>query len=283
LVRSSKLEPRRGGDEKPYDASEAPRLYAAAGDRETELRPLWRLSRERTLFIGSLDHNAFHQHGAPVFLSSLDGPFGLRMAGGGWRVCEAAMIPAGGVHELSIGGEPLAVLYVEPEAGGGAELAPLLSDAEELDGALIGRSGVKRVARQLYEDRASLGWVDEALDDLLVFSRRAASRTADDRVSRTVRALVAAGGEGPSLATLARDAGLSISRLQHVFAAEVGVPISRYRAWTRMRRAIGAIVAGANFTAAAHEAGFFDQPHFAHDFRRTFGAPASRSLTKVRD
>jgi AraC-like DNA-binding protein len=49
-----------------------------------------------------------------------------------------------------------------------------------------------------------------------------------------------------------------------------------------MRRAIEEIVAGANFTAAAHAAGFADQAHFAHDFRRTFGAPASRSLSGVR-
>jgi len=37
-----------------------------------------------------------------------------------------------------------------------------------------------------------------------------------------------------------------------------------------------------NFTAAAHEAGFADQAHFARDFRRTFGAPATPSLAKVR-
>ena len=37
-----------------------------------------------------------------------------------------------------------------------------------------------------------------------------------------------------------------------------------------------------NFTEAAHAAGFADQPHFARDFRRRFGAPASPGLSSVR-
>jgi AraC-like DNA-binding protein len=49
-----------------------------------------------------------------------------------------------------------------------------------------------------------------------------------------------------------------------------------------MRAAIREIVNGSSFTRAAHAAGFADQAHFAHDFRRTFGAPASRSLTNLR-
>ena len=101
-------------------------------------------------------------------------------------------------------------------------------------------------------------------------------------ILRPLAALDLAGDAPLSLSQAAQASGLSPSRLHHLFTAEVGVPFRRYRAWTRMRRAIEAVVAGANFTAAAYEAGFADQPHFAHDFRRTFGAPASRSLTGVR-
>jgi AraC-like DNA-binding protein len=89
-------------------------------------------------------------------------------------------------------------------------------------------------------------------------------------------------GELTSVAELAASAGLSASRFQHLFTSEVGVPFRRYRAWHRMRAAIREIVSGSTFTRAAHAAGFSDQAHFAHDFRRTFGAPASRSLSRVR-
>jgi AraC-like DNA-binding protein len=52
-----------------------------------------------------------------------------------------------------------------------------------------------------------------------------------------------------------------------------------------MRAAIAEMVRGSilgRAAHAAHAAGFADQAHFAHDFRRTFGAPASRSLARIR-
>ena len=49
-----------------------------------------------------------------------------------------------------------------------------------------------------------------------------------------------------------------------------------------LRLAIGEIVDGKSMTHAAHAAGFADQAHFAREFRRTFGAPATPSLAKVR-
>lgn len=255
------------------------RLYGeAAGPR-----PLWRLDAGRTLFVGPLDYNAPHEHGAPVFLSSLGAPFGLRVDGAGdWLSCHAAMVPAGKVHELQVGGEPIAVLYVEPTLANAHVFTPLLADCEEIGGALIGRSNVTRVVRALYEDGASLAWADAALDDLLAFGGARSRRTIDPRVARVAAALAQATDAAPDLSALAPIANLSASRLRRLFAEEIGASFSRYRAWLRMRRAIDAVIAGGNFTSAAHEAGFADQAHFAHDFRRTFGAPASRSLTGVR-
>ncbi|WP_378149244.1 helix-turn-helix transcriptional regulator [Chenggangzhangella methanolivorans] len=242
--------------------------------------PLWRVDAARTLFVGPLDYNAPHQHGAPVFLSSLGGPFGVRIADGPWRACEAAMVPAGVVHELRVGMDPIAVLYVEPSVAGADAFRPLMRDVEETGAALVGRSNVISLVRRLHEDRDSAAWAGEALDDVLDFGGRRARRSIDPRVAAAIGLLEA--NDRLSLADAALAVSLSPSRLQHLFAEEAGVPFRRYRAWTRMRRAIGAVIGGANLTEAAHAAGFSDQPHFAHDFRRTFGAPASFSLTGVR-
>jgi AraC-like DNA-binding protein len=84
------------------------------------------------------------------------------------------------------------------------------------------------------------------------------------------------------LPRVAAEAGFSGSRFQHLFTRAVGVPFRRFRGWCRMRVAIQEILSGSNFTAASHAAGFADQPHFARNFRRTFGAPASPSLSSVR-
>ena len=190
------------------------------------------------------------------------------------------MVPAGVSHELKVGLEPIAVLYVEPSAAGADVFRPLLRDVEETGGALTGRSNVVSLMRRLHEDRDSAAWAGEALDDLLDFGARRARRAIDPRIAAAIRLLET--DEPVSLEDAAHTVGLSPSRLRHRFGEETGVPFRRYRAWTRMRRAIGAVIAGANLTRAAHEAGFSDQPHFAHDFRKTFGAPASFSLTGVR-
>lgn len=161
-------------------------------------------------------------------------------------------------------------------------LTPLVRNAREVDGGLVGSTGEVKLLRELFEDRDATRWARPALTELLGFARRRAARQIDPRVARVVERLALRSEDLTPLAELAATAGLSASRFQHLFTQEVGVPFRRYRAWHRMRAAIREIVSGSNFTRAAHAAGFFDQAHFGHDFRRTFGAPATRSLSKVR-
>ncbi len=258
------------------------RLYEPAATASGELDALWHVDEWRTFFAGPLDYNASHQHGAPVYLAGLYGNFGLRLEGGRWLSCRTAVIPAGVRHELDIGGNPLAVYYIEPNVAGVDALTPLVRNAREVDGGLVGSTGEVRLLRELYEDRGATRWAGPALTDLLGFARRRAGRQIDPRVARVVERVSLQPDDLMPLAELAASAGLSASRFQHLFTHEVGVPFRRYRAWHRMRAALREIVSGSNFTRAAHAAGFFDQAHFAHDFRRTFGAPATRSLSKVR-
>lgn len=257
-------------------------MYKRAAGSTDGLDALWHLDTGRTLFVGPLEYNASHQHGAPVYLAGLYGNFGLRLHGGSWLSCRTAMIPAGVKHELDIGGNPLAVFYVEAGLAGAEALAPLVRSGREEGGALVGEQGETTLLRTLYEDRGRAEWTGSALGDLLDFGRRRAARATDPRIQLALAGLSAAQTENAPVSRIADRVGLSASRFQHLFTREVGVPFRRYRAWQRMRAAIAEIVAGSSFTRAAHAAGFADQAHFAHDFRRTFGAPASRSLSNVR-
>ncbi|WP_238179900.1 helix-turn-helix domain-containing protein [Methylobacterium oxalidis] len=243
--------------------------------------PLWHVEGAHTFFTGPLRYNASHQHGAPVFLAGLQGPFGLRLGERPWRTCRAAMIPAGTAHELDVGGNPLAVLYVEPGAMGHRRLSRLLRGASEIDGVLIGQPEGAGLLREVFESGTGADMAAPALADLIAFARRRDDHSLDPRIVRAVERMARLSCAATAT-ILAAEAGLSISRFQHLFTRETGVPVRRYRAWLRMRAAIAEIVAGSNFTAAAHAAGFADQPHFAHDFRRTFGAPASASLLHIR-
>lgn len=256
-------------------------LYERAAPNNASSGPIWHLEGAHTLFAGPLAYNASHQHGAPVYLAGLYGAFRLRFAHGDWIACRTAFIPAGIAHELECGGDPLGVLYREPDTGARA-LAGLMGPADPVGAALVGSGGEVGALRALFERRDACDWAGEAVTDLSAFAARRIGPPLDDRIARVLADLRACQEARMSAGRLAATATLSSSRMQHLFSAAVGVPFRRYRGWLRMRRAIEVIVQGANFTRAAHEAGFADQAHFAKAFRRTFGAPASRSLLDIR-
>jgi AraC-like DNA-binding protein len=258
------------------------RLHEPATMATGRLNPLWHVDEEQAFFAGPLDHNTIHQHSVPVYLAGLYGSFGLRIAGAEWLNCRAAVISAGVAYEFDVGGDPLAVLYIEPNVAPGEALTPLVHNTREVTGALVGSAGEISVMRELYEDRSSSQWAGQALKDLVAFSKQRSARELDPRVSFAIEFMQGHNDDLVPVTEVADSVGLSASRFQHLFSQQIGVPFRRYRGWRRLRVAILEISNGSNFTTAAHVAGFFDQAHFAHVFRRTFGAPPSRSLLRVR-
>lgn len=77
------------------------------------------------------------------------------------------------------------------------------------------------------------------------------------------------------LGDVAAGTRLSVGRLRHLFASEIGMPFQRYILWRRLNAAFGALLAGANITEAAHAAGFADAAHFARTIKAMFGIRAS--------
>jgi AraC-like DNA-binding protein len=237
---------------------------------------LWHLDEGWSVFAGPLGRNAPHSHSTAVCLAGLYGKFRLRVEGSAWQSCRAAVVPAGTTYEFDVAGEPLGVLYLEPDKGRAESLMPLVRNAEETAGALIGDGDVSHM-RALFEERPLQSQMRSSTKDLLSFVSRRSRRTPDPRVVHAL-AILQQPSEDASLTRIAAAANLSPSRFQHVFTAEVGVPFRRYRLWQRLRAAIAESVAGATLTDAAHSAGFADQAHFSRAFRATFGAPPSQGL-----
>lgn len=254
-------------------------LYERAAMSDDGFDALWDITEGRTFFTGPLYYNASHQHGAPVFLAGIYGNFRLRLQGSAWLTCRTAVIPAGVLHELDLGGDPLTVFYIEPNTASAHALKPLARNTREINGALIGGAGEISFMRDLYEDRYNPNWTAEPLADLMGFSkRRGHAVSIDPRISQAVNFLSGHGDNLTPVDALAEHVGLSPSRFQHLFTQQVGVPFRRYRGWSRMRKAIREIIKGNNFTTAAHAAGFSDSAHFSHEFRKTFGSPPTVSL-----
>jgi AraC-like DNA-binding protein len=238
---------------------------------------LWHVDSGWAVFAGPLDHNAPHAHSTAVYLAGLYGNFRLRISGGGWQTCRSAVVRAGVPYEFDVGGDPLGVIYLEPDMAGADALASLLRGGEAVDGVLIGGSDPSPL-REYFEQRPDAIDMRGDMQDVVAFGRSRARRTMDGRIARALAALQDGAEEELSAAAAAAAAGLSPSRFQHLFTQEVGVPFRRYRGWQRLRAAIREAAQGASLTAAAHAAGFADQAHFTRAFCAAFGAPPSRGL-----
>jgi AraC-like DNA-binding protein len=243
---------------------------------------LWHVDDGHALFAGPLHRNVLHRHSVPVYLAGLYGSFRLRLDGAEWLSCRTAAIPAGVAYEFDMGGDPLAVFYLEPNVARIDALAALVRDTREVARAVVGNGGEVSVMRGIYEGRGCRSAIELALEDFAKFSARRAAKTLDLRVARAVEYMQTHYADAAPVAEVARSVGLSASRFQHVFTQEVGVPFRRYRSWHRLRSSIREIARGSSFTNAAYAAGFADQSHFAREFRRTFGAPASKGLLGAR-
>lgn len=78
---------------------------------------------------------------------------------------------------------------------------------------------------------------------------------------------------------IAKHVGLSESRLRHLFTAQIGIPLTAYILWVRIKVALREMLKpGATLSDAAHQAGFTDHAHFTRTFRRMFGVSPSLLL-----
>lgn len=246
------------------------------------VRPLWHVEPSWALFAGALTYNAEHSHSVAVYLCGLYAPFQLKLSGRRWLTCRTSVVPAGVPYALDVGGAPLAVLYLEPTLGRSDALRVLIEDPQWIGTVSLGHRVPSAVLRELYEDRDARHWIGDAINRLLHTSAQTPMRDVDLRICKAARHLSVCDGADAPVARLAQDAGLSVSRFQHLFTQEIGVPFRRYRCWQRLRAGLREVIGGANLTDAAHGAGFYDQAHFCRHFRATFGAAASPSLRRIR-
>ncbi|MTI30822.1 helix-turn-helix transcriptional regulator [Xanthovirga aplysinae] len=68
---------------------------------------------------------------------------------------------------------------------------------------------------------------------------------------------------------------LSESRLLHLFKEKMGLPISNYILWTRLKIVQEQILKGHSLTHASYKAGFADQAHMTRTFKKMTGVPPS--------
>ena len=95
----------------------------------------------------------------------------------------------------------------------------------------------------------------------------------DHRVRRAIARIESELEDPPGLEALASELNISSSRLRHMFREQVGLPLSRYVLWMRLRAALLEALEGASMTESAQAAGFSDAAHFTRTCRQMFGLP----------
>lgn len=107
-----------------------------------------------------------------------------------------------------------------------------------------------------------------------------ASTQLDPRLAEALDALRDRSVPMPALAAMV---GLSPQRLRALARDQVGMPLSRWRSWERLRRAAAVLQDGESLAAAALAAGFADQAHLTRQMREMVGLTPAAVLPALRD
>jgi AraC-like DNA-binding protein len=244
---------------------------------------LW---QDRVLTIARLGRVALHAHTGSALLVGIDGQFGFRLGqpAATWHAVEHVVVAPGCLHELDCGETLMGVLHLTP---GQVDHRQLCEHAE-LPAAKSAH--VLGPPRRRREELGAIFAGELPVAELEAWVARQVGpppgRYASDARVEEVAALISRQPDALwRLATLAARTGVSPSRLQHLFRAELGVTPRQLRTWQRLREVSRRFAAGESLTLAAHEAGFVDSAHMSKAFRHFFGIAPSRVLsggTRVR-
>lgn len=225
-----------------------------------------------------------HRHHSVQLVMAVEGRLSIRRdSHDRWTECGAALVKADAAHEVDASSARVLLVFVDPESSLGAALTDKATKAITP----VDDEKVERWREQL-GDAASLtsakveSWVKRSL-----LSKRREPRLHPKlhRVLGTIRQDLGT-HRRLSLKRMAALAGLSESRLMHVFTQSIGVPPRPYILWLRVQCACGELMRGAKATEAAHRSGFADAAHMSRTVRRMMGTtpadlvhrrPASRT------
>jgi AraC-like DNA-binding protein len=235
------------------------------------------LSGARALYLGPALGLSPHRNAVAVLGVGLDQPFRVALDPAdprpGYRPCRSIVIPPNTLHHLSATGGRLAFLYVDAMSSD-YELLRERARVRERRAAydLDMEERLIEVFSSLAAGSASWRETRERLGSLGALGTPAKP---DPRVALALSALHERPADPHPLGELAAAAKLSGSRFLHLFKQTTGVPLRRYKLWSRMGAAVQAVAAGTSLTTAALDAGFSSPSHFSATFREMFGAAPS--------
>jgi len=220
--------------------------------------------------VGTLMANRPHRHISASWLIGLDGDFRLQVEGQ-WRSTRAALVAPDVVQALDPGNTRMWCAQLDPDSVYWCSIRHHLQ----------GQASVDVPLPQSLISRSPLGSCADASAFLLsaIAGLGAQQEELDPRILKVCRYLRAGLPDQLEVAELARLAGLSASRLSHLFRQQTGVPMRRFLLHIKMNRVLAHWEVGKSLSRLATEAGFYDHPHFVRTARSMFDALPSEYVT----
>ena len=212
---------------------------------------LW-LAPDFAILHGAAGATKQHAHYAHQLMLSTGAPFTVALDGS-VHTAQRLLVESLRPHAILAAPAPMLTIYAEPQRFGAAALLAALDS--------VAAPAPDTLAAAL-QARPPLPLPDARLQRAL--------EQVDALLSGKVSALAVAGA-----------AHLSLSQLERLFSAQLGLPVRRLVLWRRLRLAIRFILLGNTLTTAAHDAGFADAAHFSRTMRSLFGVRADRSLRQL--
>jgi AraC-like DNA-binding protein len=140
-------------------------------------------------------------------------------------------------------------------------------------------------ASDLEVEEEVIGLLESVLDAAYGTRRPAVIANDGDEVDLVQRARLALGARlaaSLSLSEVAREVGVSRSRLCRVFLRRTGTTLHACREQLRLRAALQALGShGQDLTELAHDLGYSSHSHFSANFKRAFGLPPSVARARL--
>lgn len=240
------------------------------------------LGERHALYAGTTTASS-HRHHAVQISVALMRPFRMRLGNGPWQEYDGVVIRPDVEHEFDSGSVAVANVFLDVESTDYQDILQA-EPGDGIDGihSFKVHQDLLQALRAFHIGSAPMESAPELCAGIVeaVLGRKLQRRKIDPRVSRVLEMIGKEPAEKIQVEHLASAVALSPSRLAHLFAEQVGIPIRRYRVWKAIREAIRLCLAGASLTEAAHSAGFTDSAHFSNSFRELFGMAPSLLLSQ---
>lgn len=204
-------------------------------------------------------------------------PFRLQLPGQRFKPCGAAVCAAGAKRCVDASDVPFLSLNLDPGTADAKRLARLVAHrpVRVMDRRLLRVSDTGM--RRMLEGRLD-GAQARRLGDRIVGALTGQAPKppeVDSRVREVAGHLRSALPADVRVDELAQRVQLSPPRLMHLFTEQVGLSMSSFLLWQKMRRALAFVQQGRSLTDIAHDCGFADSSHLTRTFQAFYAVKPS--------